>query len=458
MQNFIKVERLSPKKTHALERLAHFGEIYSLFDDVKAGTQAERCAQCGNPYCAVIGCPLHNYIPYWLKASAENDRKTAFKLGNETSPFPEILGRICPQDKLCEGACTLGADNFGAVSIGAIETAVTEGEFELGATIDYPKAVLKKRAAIIGSGPASLSAATFLARAGLTIEIFEKDERAGGLLTYGIPNFKLDKRVVNRRFEFLAKAGVKIHLGVEVGKDINFDDLLRDFDAIFVGVGARRPARAKIENENAEGVIGAVDFLSAAQRELFGSTKKSPRNMKNKHIVVIGGGDTAMDCVRTALRLGARSATCVYRRDEAKMPGSKKEYENAKEEGAIFTFNRAPSKILVKNGKAIGAEFEETKIVDDGKRGKLVVVSGSATTIDADIVIMALGFEHQDKSWLKGVNLDKRGAIIVGEDGQTSADKVYGGGDAVRGASLAVNAAADGKKAAFAIIKRLSGA
>ncbi|MDR2639295.1 MAG: glutamate synthase subunit beta [Helicobacteraceae bacterium] len=454
MQNFTKVERLSPKKAPALERLAHFGEIYSLFDGVKAPTQAERCVQCGNPYCSALGCPLRNHIPYWLKAIAENDARAAFALSNENSPFPEILGRICPQDRLCEGACTLGADNFGAVSIGAIETAITESGFLQGATIDYPKINSKKRVALIGSGPASLSAATFLARAGVAAEIFEKDDRAGGLLTYGIPNFKLDKQVVARRFEFLTKAGVKLHLGVEAGKDITMGDLTRRFEAIFVGVGARKSVKAGVENENAKGVIGAIDLLSAVQAELFDPTRKNPYDLKDKKVVVIGGGDTAMDCVRTALRLGARNATCVYRRGESAMPGGKKEYINAKEEGAEFVFNRAPSKIVVKNGAAIGIECEETKVAD-GARGKLIVVSGSAVTIDADIVVTALGFAHQDKSWLEGVKLAENGAIIVDENGRSSDKRIYAGGDAARGASLAVNAAADGKKAAFAIIRAL---
>ena len=455
MQNFTKVERVTPKKVPALERLTNFGEIYALFDGDKASAQAERCVQCGNPYCAINGCPLHNYIPYWLKAIAEQDRRAAFRLSNENSPFPEILGRICPQDRLCEGACTLGADNFGAISIGAIETAITEGEFERGAMIDYPKVTGKKRVALIGSGPASLSAATFLARAGLSAEIFEKDDKAGGLLTFGIPNFKLDKKAVDRRFEFLTKAGVKLRSGVEAGKDIQFDDLLRDFDAVFVGVGARQPAKAKIENENAKGVINAIDFLSAAQSELFDPSKKSPYDARGKNIVVIGGGDTAMDCVRTALRLGAQNATCVYRRSEESMPGSKKEFINAKEEGGEFVFNRAPSKIVVKNGAAIGVEFEETKIADDGARGKLVVVKGSAKVILADMTIMALGFEHQNKSWLKGVNLAENGAILTDGFGRTNLKNVYAGGDAARGASLVVKAAADGKRAALSIIHTL---
>ncbi|MDR2153196.1 MAG: glutamate synthase subunit beta [Helicobacteraceae bacterium] len=456
MQNFTKVERLSPKKSPALERLTGFGEIYALFDGDKAASQAERCVQCGNPYCSTNGCPLHNYIPYWLKAIAEKDRRAAFRLSNENSPFPEILGRICPQDRLCEGACTLGADNFGAISVGAIETAITEGEFERGLTIDYPKTRSKKRVALIGSGPASLSAATFLARAGLATEIFEKDEKAGGLLTYGIPNFKLDKKIVDRRFGFLAKAGVKIHLGTEAGKDITFNDLLADFDAAFIGVGARRSVKAEIENESANGVIDAIDFLSAAQIELFDFAKKSPYNAKNKNVVVIGGGDTAMDCVRTALRLGAKSATCVYRRAERDMPGAKKEFINAKEEGAEFIFNLAPSKIVVKNGAAIGATFEETKITEgDGGRGKLIIVKGSERLIDADMIIMALGFAHHDKSWLNGVKLAENGAILVDEYGRTNIEKIYAGGDATRGASLAVNAAADGKKAALSIIRAL---
>ncbi|MDR2034737.1 MAG: glutamate synthase subunit beta [Helicobacteraceae bacterium] len=455
MQNFTKIERLTPKKAQALDRLKSFGEIYSLFDGGKAASQAERCVQCGNPYCSVCGCPLHNYIPYWLKAIAENNRVGAFRLSSENSPFPEILGRICPQDRLCESACTLGADNFGAISIGAIETAINENAFELGESIAYPAVTSGKKVAVIGSGPASLSAATFLARAKIAVEIFEKDERAGGLLTFGIPNFKLDKRVVDRRFEWLKKAGVKIRLGAEVGKEVDFKDLTDRFDAVFVGVGARRSAAAKIANEDARGVLPAIDFLNATQKNLFGGAKDPRFDVKNKKVVVIGGGDTAMDCVRTALRLGASSVVCVYRRGESDMPGAKKEFINAKEEGAEFIFNRAPNRIEIKEGKALSVVFDETKLESDGKRGKLIVLKGQEQKIEADVVIMALGFEHQEKSWLKGVKLADNGAIVVDQNGKTSHSKVYAGGDAVRGASLAVKAAADGKVAALAIIKTL---
>ncbi|GHS88959.1 glutamate synthase subunit beta [Campylobacterota bacterium] len=456
MQNFIKTERLTPLKLPANERLKHFGEIYALFDTAKAAQQAERCVQCGDPYCSANGCPLHNYIPHWLKAIAEKNPRRAFLLSNENSPFPEILGRICPQDRLCEGSCTLGADNFGAISIGAIETAITERFFEGGETIAYPKIRSAKRAAVIGSGPASLSAATFLARAGIAVEIFEKDDRAGGLLTFGIPNFKLDKNVVDRRFELLQKGGVKIRLKTEVGKDISFDEILQNFDAVFVGIGARKPAKAKVENEDENGVHSAIDFLTAAQKHLFDPKNPPLFDAKDKRVIVIGGGDTAMDCVRSSLRLGAASAICAYRRGEAGMPGSKKEFINAKEEGAEFLFNRAPNRVIASGGKVSGVEFVQTKIEGEGRHGKLTTIAGSEEVIAADAVIMALGFEHQAKSWLSGVALNDKGAIVADEFGRTSNPKVFAGGDAVRGASLAVKAAADGKRAALSIIESLT--
>ncbi|MDR0747244.1 MAG: glutamate synthase subunit beta [Helicobacteraceae bacterium] len=453
MQSFLKVERIAPEKAPAADRLKNFNEIYTIFDTQKAASQAERCVQCGDVYCASNGCPLHNYIPYWLKAVAEENLSLAFKLSNENSPFPEILGRICPQDRLCEGACTLNLDGFGAISIGAIETAITTLGFENKERFAFA-APNGKKAAIIGSGPASLSCATFLMRHGIAVEIFEKDPKPGGLLMFGIPGFKLDKEVVLRRFDILRQAGAKIELGVEIGKDLEFDDLLGRFDAIFVGVGAREATKAGIAGEEGENVLNAVEFLSGAQKQLFGIAKAA--DVKDKKVVVIGGGDTAMDCVRTSLRLGAKSAVCVYRRDERSMPGSKKEFINAKEEGAEFWFNYAPSKITLTNNKAAGVTFAKT--VSDG-RGRIAIDSGDTKTFSADLVIMALGFTHQKKAWLTqaGVKLNEKGAIAADKNGATDHKKVFAGGDAVRGAALAVKAAADGKAAAMGIVRALIG-
>ena len=456
MQNFLKQERLAPTKAEATARINHFGEIYTVFDAAKAAGQAERCVQCGDAYCAANGCPLHNHIPYLLKAIAENNPQMAFRLSNENSPFPEILGRICPQDKLCEGACTLGKDGYGAVSIGAIETAITDLAFENNEQFVFAKPN-GKTVAIVGSGPASLSAATFLLRHGIAVEMFEKDNKAGGLLTFGIPNFKLDKAIVQRRFEILQKAGLKLHLGVTVGVDASFDELTRQFDAVFVGAGARNPQKARVENENASNVYSAIDYLTAIQQARFGAQADERFAVQGKRVVVIGGGDTAMDCVRSSIRLGAESAVCVYRRGEESMPGSKKEFVNAKEEGAEFVFSSAPQKIVVKNGAAIGIECAKTH--SEGGRGKLTIDTKDTHLIAADIVILALGFEHQERGFLaqSGVKLAENGAIIVNANGQTSNPKVYAGGDAVRGASLAVLAATDGKKAALAIAKALIG-
>lgn len=459
MQNFTKIERLTPAKTDVLARLKNFNETYTVFDAAKAGTQAERCVQCGDPYCSANGCPLHNYIPHWLKTVAENDLQLAFKLSNESSPFPEILGRICPHDRLCEGACTLGVDGYGAVSIGPIETAITESAFAAGYTLAFPEAKTGKRVAIVGSGPASLSCATFLMRAGIAVEMFEKADRPGGLLTYGIPGFKLDKQIVARRFEMLQAAGLKLHLGIEVGKQVAFGDLQKQFDAVFVGVGAMQPTQAGVEGEASKGVYFAMDFLTAVQKKLFEEGEDDRFDFKERQIVVIGGGDTAMDCVRSAIRLGAKKVTCVYRRDEDSMPGSKKEYLNAKEEGGEFLFNRAPVKMMTANNCVSGIELVETRIQAGESRGKLVNVPGSETTLEADAVILALGFSHQDAPWLSkaGVTLNKWGGIEADGQGRSSQKNVYAGGDCVRGADLAVTAARDGKEAALAIIQTLLG-
>lgn len=457
MQNFTKIERLTPAKTDVLARLKNFNETYTVFDAPKAGAQAERCVQCGDPYCASCGCPLNNYIPHWLKTLAENDLQLAFKLSNESSPFPEILGRICPHDRLCEGACTLGVDGYGSVAIGPVETAITEAAFAAGLSIPFPKPTTGKRVAVVGSGPASLSCATFLMRAGIEVEMFEKASRPGGLLTYGIPGFKLDKRTVARRFEMLQAAGLKLHLGVEVGKQAAFEDLQKQFDAVFVGVGAMQPSKAGVEGEEARGVFFAMDFLTAIQKKLFDEGEDARFDFKEKRIVVIGGGDTAMDCVRTAIRLGAKKVTCVYRRDEAGMPGSKKEYLNAGEEGGEFLFNHAPLKMVVADGQVRGIELVQTRIEAGEGRGKLVNIPGTETTLEADAVILALGFSHQPMPWLQkaGVKLNRWGGVETEPTGRCAESNVYAGGDCVRGADLAVTAARDGKNAALAMIDAL---
>ncbi|NPA73919.1 MAG: glutamate synthase subunit beta [Epsilonproteobacteria bacterium] len=459
MQNFTEIERIDPIRRGSNERIKDYKEIYELFKTNDAATQAERCVQCGDPYCH-NKCPLHNYIPFWLKSIANIDKELAFKLSNETNPFPEITGRICPHDRLCEGACTLNQDGFGAVTIGAIETFISENGFKHGLKPNFPGVSSNKKIAIIGSGPAGMSVATYLLRAGVGVDMYEKASRPGGLLTYGIPNFKLNKKVVERRYEWLQEAGLNLHLNKEVGKDITFAEIARDCDGIFIGIGAQKPRLANIKNEDAEGTMLALDFLVNIQKKLFGEEYDKRYDVRDKNVVVIGGGDTAMDCVRTAIREGAKSAKCLYRRDRANMPGSKKEIKNAYDEGAIFVFNVTPEEVVVNSeGKVIAIEMKKTKLgeKDSSGRQKVEVLKGSNFRVEADVIIFSLGFEPETPSFLaeNGIEVNKWGGIIVDKNYETSKKGIYSGGDCYRGADLVVRAANDGKEAAHNIIKSL---
>jgi len=459
MQNFTELERIDPIRRGSNERIKDYKEIYELFRTNDASTQAERCIQCGDPYCH-NKCPLHNYIPFWLKSIANSDKELAFKLSNETNPFPEITGRICPHDRLCEGACTLNQDGFGAVTIGAIETFVSENGFKHGLKPYFPGVTSDKKIAVIGSGPASMSVATYLLRAGIGVDMYEKASRPGGLLTYGIPNFKLNKKVVQRRYEWLQEAGLNLKLNCEVGKDITFGEIAKDCNGIFIGIGAQKPRRANIKNEDANGTMMALDFLVNIQKKLFGEEYDRKYDVKDKNVVVIGGGDTAMDCVRTAIREGAKSAKCLYRRDRANMPGSKKEIKNAYDEGAIFVFNVTPEEIVVNSdGKVIAVEMKRTKLgeKDSSGRQRVEVIKGSNFRVEADVVIFSLGFVPEVPSFLaeNGIEVNKWGGIVIDENYETSKSGIYSGGDCYRGADLVVRAANDGKEAAHAIIESL---
>ncbi len=460
MQNFVFVERIDPKKRNVVERIKDFSEIYEVYNQNEASSQSERCIQCGDPYC-LNKCPLHNFIPHWLKAVADKDLELAFNLSNEPSPFPEIMGRICPHDRLCEGDCTLN-DGYGAITIGPIETFISETGFKAGLTPKFAEKKVGKRVAVIGSGPAGLSAATFLLRAGIDVEIFEKADRPGGLLTYGIPGFKLDKSVLFRRVKWMEEAGLKIHYNVEIGKDMPFDKLTEDFDAVFIGVGATKQRRAGIPNENAKGCMLAMDLLVNIQKKLFGDPYDKSVDVKDKRVVVIGGGDTAMDCVRTSLREGARSVQCLYRRDAKNMPGSRKEYKNAKEEGVEFIFNASPKQVIVNDdGHVIGVEMLKTALgePDESGRQRLKEIEGSEFRVDADVVIFALGFSPVPYEFLSanGIETNEWGGIEIDENFETSTKGVYAGGDCRRGADLVVTAVYDGREAAKAIIKKLLG-
>jgi len=459
MQNFIKIERIEPEKRGSNERKKDFKEIYNVFKPVEAEIQADRCVQCGDPGCHVK-CPLHNYIPQWLKTVANKDSHMAFRLSNESNPFPEITGRICPQDRLCEQDCTLQQDGYGAITIGSVETYISENGFKNGWRPEFADEMSDKKVAIVGSGPAGFSAATYLLRAGIKVEMFEKANRPGGLLTYGIPSFKLEKEVVFRRFKWLEDAGMKLFLNVEVGKDLDFKELTENYDAVFVGIGAEASKKANIPGEFGKGVYVAIDFLVNTQKKHFKEEYDTSFNVENKNVVVIGGGDTAMDCIRTSLREGAASVKCLYRRDGQNMPGSRKEFKNAKEEGAEFVFHASPKEVLLNdNGEVIGIEMLKTTLSsqDDSGRQSVEIVENSEFREDADVIIFALGFNNTSPNFLSenGIATDKWGAIVADDNQETSKQFIYTGGDCFRGSDLVVTAAKDGKIAAEAIATKL---
>lgn len=458
MREFLTTERLEPTKRLVVERVKDFGEIYEVFSKQDASTQSDRCIQCGDPFC-LNKCPLHNYIPQWLKSVSEKDLEFAFKLSNEPSPFPEVMGRVCPHDRLCEGSCTLN-DGHGAITIGSVETHITEAGFKAGFTPDFPGITTDKKVAVIGSGPAGMSAATYLLRSGIAVKMYERSDRAGGLLTYGIPNFKLDKKIVERRIKLLEEAGLELVLNCEVGSDITFEDIASSHDAMFIAVGATKAKRAGLKGETASNVYDAMDYLTAIQKKKFNTSYDKKFDFKDLNVVVIGGGDTAMDCLRTAKREGAKSVTCLYRRDEKNMPGSKKEYKNAMEEGVDFTFLASPKEVVVEDSKAIAVEYIKTTLgaKDASGRQKMEEVKGSETRINADIIIMSLGFDPEIPSFLaeNGIETNEWGGVVINDEThETTTAGIYAGGDCYRGADLVVTAAYDGREAARSIANSL---
>ncbi len=458
MREFITTGRLDPSKRLVVERTRDFKEIYEFFDTSEASQQSERCIQCGDPFC-LNKCPLHNYIPQWLKAVAEKDLELAFKLSNEPSPFPEVMGRVCPHDRLCEGDCTLN-DGHGAITIGGIETFINEEGFRQGFKPFFPGVTSKKKVAIIGSGPAGLSAATYLLRSGIGVSMYERSDRAGGLLTYGIPGFKLDKKVVARRVDLLIEAGMKLHVSTEVGKDIGFEEIANTHDAIFIGIGATKAKRAGINGENAPNVYASMQYLTAIQRKIFKESYDKVFDFKDLSVVVIGGGDTAMDCVRTAKREGARSISCLYRRDAYNMPGSQKEYKNAMEEGVEFTFHASPKEIVLgENGRAVAITMIKTVLgaKDESGRQRMEEVRGSEFQVKADVIIMALGFDPAVPSFYaeNGIETHSWGGVVIDQHFQTTTPGIFAGGDCRRGTDLVVGAVYDGREAARAIASLL---
>lgn len=462
---FVDLPRTEPRKKAAQIRKVEYQEIYAKFTAAEAKDQSERCLACGNPYCE-WRCPVHNYIPNWLKLVAEGNLKEAAELSHRTNSLPEICGRVCPQDRLCEGACTLN-DDFGAVTIGSVEKYLNDAAFDLGWRPDLSGVVATgKRVAIVGAGPAGLGCADVLIRNGVKPIVFDRYPEIGGLLTFGIPEFKLEKEVVRRRRSVLEGMGIEFRLNTDVGRDIGIETLLRDFDAVFLGMGTYTYLTGGFPGENLSGVHEALPYLiSNINRNLKLETSTQDFiDMQGQRVVVLGGGDTAMDCNRTAIRQGASSVTCAYRRDEANMPGSKREVTNAKEEGVSFLWNRQPIAIIG-NGKVEAVKLVTTRLGEPDARGRRQpeVIPGSEETIAADRVIIAFGFRPSPPAWLAAINveLDQGERVIAPATArfafQTSNEKVFAGGDMVRGSDLVVTAIFEGREAAGGILEYLEG-
>lgn len=459
---FIDLQRVDPPKKTLNVRKIEFVEIYEPFSAIQAQTQADRCLSCGNPYCE-WKCPVHNYIPNWLKLANEGRIIEAAELSHQTNSLPEVCGRVCPQDRLCEGACTLN-DEFGAVTIGNIERYINDTAFAMGWRPDLSHVVpVNKRVAIIGAGPAGLACADVLARNGVQATVYDRHPEIGGLLTFGIPAFKLEKEIMSRRREIFTAMGIEFKLNTEIGKDLPLSDLLNEYDAVFIGTGTYQSTKGQLTNENAHGVHDALPYLIANTRHLMGfeELQDAPYiDLNNKHVVVLGGGDTAMDCVRTAIRQGAKRVSCAYRRDEASMPGSPREVKNAREEGAEFLFNVQPVSIEVdQQGKVCGVKVVKTSMsTSKNGRAQAEIIEESEHLLPADAVITAFGFRPHVMPWLADhdVQLDNQGRIIASHDAllayQTSNPKIFAGGDIVRGSDLVVTAIAEGRKAADGIL------
>ena len=461
---FLDVGRYDPAKKSVNERKINFVEIYGEYNQSQASNQAHRCLDCGNPYCE-WKCPVHNYIPDWLKLVNEGNILEAADLCHSTNTLPEVCGRVCPQDRLCEGACTLN-DGFGAVTIGSIEKYITEKAFEMGWKPDLSQRKwTNKKVAIVGSGPAGIACADVLTRSGIHSHVFDKNEEIGGLLTFGIPEFKLEKSVVKRRRKILEEMGIKFNLGVEIGKDIKFKNLYDKYDAVFLAMGTYTSLEGGFNGEKLPGVYKAIDYLISNTKKLLNmsSGKSEYINFKGKNVVVLGGGDTAMDCNRTAIRQGAKSVTCLYRRDEVNMPGSRREVKNAKEEGVIFDFNVQPIDILG-NNKVEGVKTVQTELGEPDQNGRRVPIpiSGSERIYDADVVIVAFGFRASPANWFEDFNINTRkDGLVIAEENQeykfqTSNKKIFSGGDMVRGSDLVVTAIWEGREAGKSIIKYVS--
>ena len=460
---FLEVPRRDPDKQAVEVRIKHIDEIYGSYDGADAASQAGRCIDCGNPYCE-WKCPVHNYIPDWLRLVEEGKLFQAAELSHQTNSLPEICGRICPQDRLCEGACTLNDVN-GAVSIGNIEKYITDEALKQGWRPDMSDVTDTGHCVgIVGAGPAGLAAADVLARNGVRSVVFDAYPEIGGLLTFGIPPFKLEKQVVMKRREILEGMGVTFVLNTRIGTNKSFESLLDDFDAVFLGMGAYTSVRGGFPGEELPGVYGALPYLvNNIYHEM--NLDNSPGqyvNLKGRNVIVLGGGDTAMDCNRTAIRHGAASVSCVYRRDEQDMPGSRREVSNSREEGVNFLFNQQPLEI-VGTEQVTGVKLIATKPGDPdaGGRRRPEPVPGSEHIVPADAVIIAFGFRPSPPDWFDDIAVKtlSNGRVRVDSIGehpfQTTNPKVFAGGDMVRGSDLVVTAVFEGREAATGICRYL---
>lgn len=461
MLGFISQEKEMPSKRQAEDRKQDFNEIYAEFVPDAAADQANRCSQCGIPFCSVH-CPLNNNIPDWLRATANGRMEEAYELASATNTFPEICGRICPQDRLCEGNCVI-EKGFGSVTIGTVEKYITETAFENG-WVQAPKPAFERKESvgIIGAGPGGLAAAEKLRRKGYQVEVYDRYDRIGGLLTYGIPGFKLEKEIIERRKKLFEEAGIQFTLNCDIGKDITFQQIRDKHDSVLIATGVYKYRAIKAPGVGLAGVEEALDYLTASNKKSFGDTvedfENGRFNAEGKNVVVIGGGDTAMDCVRTAIRQGAKSVKCLYRRDQENMPGSRRETNNAMEEGVEFVWLSAPEAFLG-DDKVTGVKVVEMRLgaPDASGRRSPEPVEGSQYDMDADLVIKALGFDPEDhQAMFNEPQLDVTdwGTLKVDMRSQmTNLDGVFGAGDIVRGASLVVWAIRDGRDAADQIHK-----
>ena len=464
MLKFVKIERDMPEKRAAEIRREDFNEIYAEYAEAKAQEQSSRCSQCGVPYCQ-SHCPLHNNIPDWLRLTAEGRLREAYEVSQATNTFPEICGRICPQDRLCEGNCVIEQSGHGTVTIGSVEKYITDTAWDQGWVLPIkPSTERAESVGIIGAGPGGLAAADVLRRAGIQVTIYDRYDRAGGLLTYGIPGFKLEKDVVMRRNEQLALGGVTFKQNCNVGDDISFAEIHDAHDAMIIATGVYKSRDLSMPNGESKGIEKAIDFLTASNRKSFGDAVEdfdSGRlNAEGKNVVVIGGGDTAMDCVRTSIRQGAKSGKCLYRRDRANMPGSQREVQNAEEEGVVFEWLSAPKGFTTDGDAVSGVMVQKMRLGAPDAPGRQApeVIEGADYVEEADLVIKALGFEPEalPTLWDQPELEVTRWGTVKAEftTGKTAMDGVYAVGDIVRGASLVVWAIKDGRDCAEAILQR----